>query len=145
MVFFIKERGVPPVVSHLKNTMPEVRNVFNIYAHAFSTARILNIRRIVSAFNEHFINVGHSLADKFKVKPTDDPVQYLPVSKLNKISKYETRRINDLQVPKPRLEISKKSFSYVGTKVWNDIPNDIRNVESTHLFKQKMKTYLFGQ
>ena len=53
------------------------------------------------------------------------------------ISKYETRRINDLQIPKLRLELSKKSFSSVGAKVWNDIPNDIRNVESSHLFKQK--------
>ena len=61
------------------------------------------------------------------------------------ISKYETRRINDLQIPKLRLELSKKSFSYVGAKVWNDIPNDIRNVTSSHLFKQKMKSYLLGQ
>ena len=61
------------------------------------------------------------------------------------ISKYETRRKNDLQVPKLRLELAKKSFSYVGAKVWNEIPNYIRNVESTHLFKHKMKTYLLGQ
>ena len=40
--------------------------------------------------------------------------------------------------------ISKRSFPYVGAKVWNDIPNDIRNAESTHLFKLKMKTYLWG-
>ena len=62
-----------------------------------------------------------------------------------KISKYETRRINDLQIPKPRLEISKKSFSYAGAKVWRDILNDIRNVEFTHLFKHTMKTCLLGQ
>ena len=61
------------------------------------------------------------------------------------ISKYETRRINDLQIPKLQLKLSKKSFSYVGAKVWNDIPNDIRNVESSHHFKQKMKSYLLGQ
>ena len=60
-------------------------------------------------------------------------------------SKYETRRINDLQIPKLRLELSKKSFSYVGAKVWNDIPNDIRNAESTHPFKHKMKSYLLSQ
>ena len=46
---------------------------------------------------------------------------------------------------KPRLEISKRSFSYVGAKVWNDIPNAIRNAESTHLFKHKTKTHLLGQ
>ena len=61
------------------------------------------------------------------------------------ISKYRTQRINDLQIPKLQLELSKRSFSYVGAKVWNDIPNDIRNMESTDLFKHKMKTYLLGQ
>ena len=63
----------------------------------------------------------------------------------SQISKYETQRINYLQIPKLRLELSKKSFSYVSAKVWNDIPNNIRNVQSTDLFKHKMKTYLLGQ
>ena len=45
----------------------------------------------------------------------------------NQISKYETRRMHDLQIPKPQLELSKRSFSYVGANVWNDIPNAIRN------------------
>ena len=63
----------------------------------------------------------------------------------NQISKYETRKKHDLQIPKRRLELSKRSFSYVGAKVWNDdIPNAIRNVESTHLSKHKMKTHLLG-
>ena len=57
------------------------------------------------------------------------------------ISKYETRRINDLLIPRPRLEIAGKSFSYVGAKVWNDIPHDIGNVESNHPFKRIMRTY----
>ena len=63
----------------------------------------------------------------------------------NQISKYETSKMHDLQIRKPRLELSKRSFSYVGAKVWNDIPNAIRNVESTHLFKNKIKTHLLGQ
>ena len=49
-----------------------------------------------------------------------------------------------LQIPKPRLKISKESFSYMVAKVWNDIPNDIRNAESTHLFDQNMKTFPLG-
>ena len=61
------------------------------------------------------------------------------------ISKHETRRIHDLRIPNPRSEVSEKSFSYVGSKVWNDIPDAIKNVESTHLFKHKMKTHLLGQ
>ena len=66
-------------------------------------------------------------------------------TRINQISKYETQKMHDLLIPKPRLELSKRSFSYVGSKVWNDIPNAIRNVESTHLFKHKIKTDLLGQ
>ena len=67
-------------------------------------------------------------------------------TKRSQVSKYETRRANDLQVPRPRLEITKKSFSYKGAnKVWNDIPNNIRNVESAALFKKQARNYFLGQ
>ena len=49
----------------------------------------------------------------------------------NHISKYQIP--NDLHISKTLLEILKKCFSYVGAMVWNDMPNDIRNIESTHL------------
>ena len=39
--------------------------------------QITDKEEIVSAFNEHFINVGHSLASKIEVKSKDDPTQYL--------------------------------------------------------------------
>ena len=37
--------------------------------------QITDKEEIVSAFNEHFINVGHSLASKIEVKSKDDPTQ----------------------------------------------------------------------
>ena len=67
------------------------------------------------------------------------------IIKYDHISKYETRRTNDLQIPKLLLELSKESFSCVSAKVLNDIPNDIRNMESTGLVKHKLKTYLLDQ
>ena len=66
-------------------------------------------------------------------------------TKRSRISKYETRKANDLQIPRPRLEITKKNFSYKGAKVWNDIPNNIRNVESAALFKKQARNYILGQ
>ena len=44
-----------------------------------------------------------------------------------------------------RLEITKKSFSYKGAKVWNEISNNIRNVESAAPFKKQAKNYFLGQ
>ena len=63
----------------------------------------------------------------------------------SQVSKYETRRANDLQIPRRRQEITKKSFSYKGARVWNDIPNKIRNLESTALFKKLVRNYFLGQ
>ena len=54
------------------------------------------------------------------------------------VSKYETRRVNNLQVPRSRLEITRKSFSYKDAKVWDDIPNNINNVKSAALFKKQV-------
>lgn len=52
------------------------------------------------------------------------------------ISNDETRRINDLQITKLRLE----KFSYVSAKGWNDIPHNIRCMEFTVHFEHKMKS-----
>ena len=66
-------------------------------------------------------------------------------TKRSQVSKYETRRANDLQVPRPRLEINKKSFSYKGARVWIDIPNNVRNMESPAFFKKQVRNYFLGQ
>ena len=63
-------------------------------------------------------------------------------TKRSHVSKYETRRANDLQIPRPRLEITTKSFSYKGAKMWNDMPNNIRNVESAAFFKSRLENFL---
>ena len=61
------------------------------------------------------------------------------------VSNYEARGVNDLQVPRFRLEITRKSFSYNGAKVWDDIPSNIRNVESAALFKKQVRNYFLCQ
>ena len=38
-----------------------------------------------------------------------------------------------------------QSFSCEGAKVWNNIPNNIRNVESAALFKKQVRNYFLGQ
>ena len=65
-------------------------------------------------------------------------------TKRSQVSKYETRRSDDLQVPRTRLEITEKSFSYKGAKVWNEIPNNIRNVDSATAFKKQAKTIFWA-
>ena len=67
------------------------------------------------------------------------------VTKRSYVSKYETRRVNDLQVPRPRLEMTRKSISHEGAKVWNCIPNNIRKMGSPALFKKQVANYYLGQ
>ena len=49
-----------------------------------------------------------------------------------------------LKLPLPRTEIYKKSVTYSGAKIWNNIPYEIRTVSSVAIFKKNMKTYIFS-
>ena len=41
----------------------------------------------------------------------------------------------DLQLPKPKTNFLKCSFSYRGAKTWNDLSNDTRELGSLSTFK----------
>ena len=36
-----------------------------------------------------------------------------------------------------------RSFSVAATKLWNELPEDIRNISSINVFKTALKTHLF--
>ena len=59
----------------------------------------------------------------------------------NKSTPYELRRVSMLEVPRKRsTKHGLHSFSFVGPKLWNAIPNDIKNSKTVSIFKQKLKT-----
>ena len=37
------------------------------------------------------------------------------------------------------------SFAYDASKIWNDLPDDVRSATFLHSFRKKLKTYLFVQ
>ena len=43
-----------------------------------------------------------------------------------------------IQLPIPRTELFKKSVSYKGSKVWNDLNEDIRNITELNEFKKNI-------
>ena len=59
-------------------------------------------------------------------------------------SSYNTRNSQDLQIPRCRTELFKKSFHYASLKVWNDTPSTIRELPTLNRFKQRLKTHLKG-
>ena len=52
--------------------------------------------------------------------------------------------MKDLHVQKLKLEHTKKSFLYTGSKAWNSIPQLIRDTESVVRFKKDLKSHLLS-
>jgi hypothetical protein len=50
----------------------------------------------------------------------------------------------NLQLPKPRTNMLKRSFSYSGAQLWNSLPTYIRESENVNDFKYKCKQYLLN-
>ena len=44
-----------------------------------------------------------------------------------------------------RLTTCQKAFSFRGPQVWNNLPTDLRSIDSLPLFKKKLKEYFIGQ
>ena len=53
-----------------------------------------------------------------------------------------TRFATNFNIPNNKLEFGKKSFSYQGVKIWNNIPKDIKNSSSIKHFKDTYKKVL---
>ena len=58
------------------------------------------------------------------------------------ISRYNTRKIDDFEIPRLRLEYCKKSFGYQGASAWNEIPKQIRDSTSLSSFKVRLREFL---
>lgn len=63
---------------------------------------------------------------------------------LSTIHSYQTRSVTcgNLFMPKNHLTAEQRAVSYAGSKLWNEIPYEIRNAKSLGSFKTSFKTYL---
>lgn len=50
---------------------------------------------------------------------------------------------NTYVIPRVRTEVAKQSFSYAGSKLWNDLSNELRATASYQGFKKLLKTHYF--
>ena len=55
---------------------------------------------------------------------------------------YNTRQKHDFHTHIVHSETGKKSIKYKGSKLWNALPTNMKNISSKHLFKKKAKDYL---
>ena len=51
-----------------------------------------------------------------------------------------------LDIPKVKREsFANRSFSVMGPRLWNDIPNEVKQCVDVETFKKKLKTFLFNK
>ena len=55
---------------------------------------------------------------------------------------HDTRHSEDLNVPYGRIDVRKFSIKIHGAKLWNSIPDQIKNAQSIYMFKQQFRNYL---
>ena len=82
----------------------------------------------------------------YQVKNSLAP-QYLTdlFCKTSSIHDYNTRFAQDaLALPKPNSNSLKKSFSYRGAVAWNNLPSDLKKIDSLLTFKRSISVELNG-
>ena len=62
----------------------------------------------------------------------------------NEITNYKLRNVSSgLCLPQPRTNSMKESFMYNVAKLWNSIPNEIRERKSLSCFQKKIAAHIF--
>ena len=58
---------------------------------------------------------------------------------------YQTRSIDLLNVTFQRLTSTQRSLTYIGPQIWNNLPLELRNIDSLPKFKKYLKQFLINQ
>jgi len=85
----------------------------------------------------HNVHIGKSpcyLANI--VQPTSSGVTRSVLRSLSETDSYSTLRL--------RTKFGERAFSFSGPASWNSLPAELRTISDTSVFKNKLKTYLFG-
>ena len=62
----------------------------------------------------------------------------------SKIHERNTRRRDELNLPKCRLKTGQRSFAYRGEKSYNNLPNEVKHISDIKIFKAKVYKYLLS-
>ncbi len=59
----------------------------------------------------------------------------------NSIHQYRTHQSNNLHVDKSKLEYYNRSFTITSAKLWNSLPQNVKDMPTLSSFKHSCKTY----
>jgi len=65
---------------------------------------------------------------------------YLNENKL--VHHYNTRQKDDFHTNVVQSEMGKKAVKYKGSKLWNNLPTDLKEIQSLRSFKYKLRNHL---
>ena len=105
----------------------------NYHAH---TAPLFKKLKILDVYKQFKLQVAIFVFDALHDK--------LPMDFKSYEHTYSTRSKdkNVLHPPKFRSNLGQTSIKFVGTVVWNSIPEDLKNITSRFKFKRELKNYL---
>ena len=83
----------------------------------------------------------------YKVLQQTGPIYLQELIKIRQPLKTNLRSSNKclLEVPRVKLSRSERSFAVAAPKLWNTLPQEIKNSTSVTIFKKRLKTLLFHQ
>jgi len=62
----------------------------------------------------------------------------------DQIHTYSTRKAADLRSHTCRTNLKKFTILYLGPKIWNELPSDIKHVPTIMQFSKKLKNHFFN-
>ena len=91
----------------------------------------------------HHKNVQFLLIEMFKIKNNIAPKILTEIFKLKPECRYNLRTANQFQVPKVKTtNFGSESLSYLGPKLWNELPSRLQDIESLTSFKKTIKKWV---
>ena len=99
----------------------------------------------------HWLPVEHRVRFKialltYKVRLTSTPSYLSSIITTKRLTGYSLRSssVPQLTVPRVKTEFARRAFRVAAPQLWNDLPVNVQSSPSVHVFKSRLKTFLFN-
>ena len=100
------------------------------------------LREKIGMFSVNQMNCYHVLIEAFNVIHFGSAEKIQKKWKPNNERIYSNRRKMDVKIPKVK-HVRCQGFSFVGAKMWNNLPEDIKSIENPDTFKVRIKQHIW--
>jgi hypothetical protein len=117
-----------------------IRNLFGHKFPFFNTDMLYNHMGFLKVQEIYYLELGklmHSSLHLEKCKKFK-----ALIDALNWQHNWATRRINEYRLPQARVNVNRNGVLFSGISLWNQLPTDVKNSETTVRFKKNMEKFL---